>query len=57
MEAIKTLELTTGAIEKLSYALFLQIDNLRQDNLTNPLPKREVEIAKLQTLLNYLESL
>lgn len=57
MEAIKTLELTQDAIEKLSYALFLQIDNLRQDNLINPLPKREVEIAKLQTLLNYLESL
>lgn len=57
MEAIKNLELTQDAIEKLSYALFLQIDNLRQDNLINPLPKREVEIAKLQTLLNYLESL
>lgn len=57
MEAIKTLELTQEAIEKLSYALFLQIDNLRQDNMINPLPKREVEIAKLQTLLNYLESL
>lgn len=57
MEAIKTLELTQDAIEKLSYALFLQIDNLRQDNLINPLPKREVEIAKLKTLLNYLESL
>ena len=57
METIKTLELTQEAIEKLSYALFLQIDNLRQDNMINPLPKREVEISKLQTLLNYLESL
>lgn len=57
METIKTLELTQDAIEKLSYALFLQIDNLKQDNMINPLPKREVEIAKLQTLLNYLESL